>query len=96
MEGDFVAENVFQIDQSRSMFEQEVPGHNRWHPEIPPAATVRLPPPPTAIPPEAASFDDVPVTSNVPEVPAVWPSETLAALIWPPALAVRLPAPPDA
>lgn len=36
-----MAENVFQIDQSRSMFEQEVPGHNRWHPEIPAAATVR-------------------------------------------------------
>lgn len=34
-------ENVFPIDQGKSMFDQEVPGHNRWHPEIPPAATVR-------------------------------------------------------
>ncbi len=36
-----MAQNVFRIDQSKSMFDQEVPGHNRWHPEIPPAATVR-------------------------------------------------------
>ena len=34
-------QNVFPIDQGKSMFDQEVPGHNRWHPEIPPAATVR-------------------------------------------------------
>lgn len=32
---------VFSVDQSRSMREQAVPGHNRWHPDIPPAATVR-------------------------------------------------------
>jgi formamidase len=34
-------EVVFSVDQSRSMREQKVPGHNRWHPDIPPAATVR-------------------------------------------------------
>ncbi|GAA1090341.1 formamidase [Nocardiopsis composta] len=32
---------VFSVDQSRSMRDQAVPGHNRWHPDIPPAATVR-------------------------------------------------------
>lgn len=34
-------EVVFSVDQSRSMRDQEVPGHNRWHPDIPAAATVR-------------------------------------------------------
>ena len=34
-------EVVFSVDQSKSMREQAVPGHNRWHPDIPPAATVR-------------------------------------------------------
>ncbi|MEV0973749.1 formamidase [Microtetraspora glauca] len=32
---------VFSIDQSKSMREQAVPGHNRWHPDIPAVATVR-------------------------------------------------------
>ncbi len=32
---------VFTIDQSKSMREQAVPGHNRWHPDIPPAVTVK-------------------------------------------------------
>ncbi|MFB4306809.1 formamidase [Actinomadura sp. GTD37] len=32
---------VFSVDQSKSMRDQEVPGHNRWHPDIPPAVTVR-------------------------------------------------------
>ncbi|WP_147113552.1 acetamidase/formamidase family protein, partial [Pseudonocardia sulfidoxydans] len=32
---------VFTVDQARSMRDQAVPGHNRWHPDIPPAATVR-------------------------------------------------------
>ncbi len=33
---------VFSVDQARSMRDQAVPpGHNRWHPDIPPAATVR-------------------------------------------------------
>lgn len=36
-----MAENVFPLDPTKSMFEQEVPGHNRWHPEIPAAASVR-------------------------------------------------------
>jgi formamidase len=35
-----VSKVVFEVDQSKSMTEQAVPGHNRWHPDIPPAATV--------------------------------------------------------
>ncbi|TDD51625.1 formamidase [Saccharopolyspora elongata] len=34
-------EVIFSVDQSKSMREQAVPGHNRWHPDIPPAAMVR-------------------------------------------------------
>ena len=34
-------EVVFSVDQSKSMRDQAVPGHNRWHPDIPPAASVR-------------------------------------------------------
>jgi formamidase len=34
-------EVVFSVDQARSMRDQAVPGHNRWHPDIPPAASVR-------------------------------------------------------
>lgn len=34
-------EVVFSVDQSRSMRDQEVPGHNRWHPDVPTVATVR-------------------------------------------------------
>ncbi|QKW32939.1 acetamidase/formamidase family protein [Actinomadura sp. NAK00032] len=34
-------EVVFSVDQARSMRDQNVPGHNRWHPGIPAAATVR-------------------------------------------------------
>src|SRR5687767_11191927 len=34
-------EVVFSVDQSKPMAEQAVPGHNRWHPDIPPAATVQ-------------------------------------------------------
>ena len=34
-------EVVFSVDQSRSMVDQALPGHNRWHPDIPAAATVR-------------------------------------------------------
>jgi formamidase len=36
-----VPEVVFEVDQAKSMADQIVPGHNRWHPDIPPAATVR-------------------------------------------------------
>jgi formamidase len=36
-----VPEVVFSVDQSKSMRDQAVPGHNRWHPDIPPAVTVR-------------------------------------------------------
>jgi formamidase len=32
---------VFSVDQSKSMRDQVVPGHNRWHPDIPVAAMVR-------------------------------------------------------
>lgn len=32
---------VFHVDQRKSMREQDVPGHNRWHPEIPAIAEVR-------------------------------------------------------
>lgn len=31
----------FKVDQSRTFAEQEVLGHNRWHPDIPSVATVR-------------------------------------------------------
>jgi formamidase len=34
-------EVVFEVDQSKSMRDQVVPGHNRWHPDIPVAAMVR-------------------------------------------------------
>ena len=34
-------EVVFKVDQSKSMRDQEVPGHNRWHPDIPSAAKVK-------------------------------------------------------
>lgn len=33
-------EVVFTVDQSKSMRDQAVPGHNRWHPDNPPAASV--------------------------------------------------------
>ncbi|MEA2227369.1 MAG: formamidase, partial [Solirubrobacteraceae bacterium] len=33
-------EVVFSVDQSKSMRDQAVPGHNRWHPDIPAAANV--------------------------------------------------------
>ncbi len=32
---------VFSVDQSKSMRDQVVPGHNRWHPDIPVATMVR-------------------------------------------------------
>lgn len=32
---------AFRVDQSKSMRDQDVPGHNRWHPDIPAAAEVR-------------------------------------------------------
>jgi formamidase len=32
---------AFSVDPTRSMFDQAVPGHNRWHPDIPPANAVR-------------------------------------------------------
>ena len=38
--GERMPEVVFHVDQSKSMTEQVVPGHNRWHPDIPVAAEV--------------------------------------------------------
>ena len=32
---------VFSVDQALSMRDQAVPGHNRWHPDVPPAVRVR-------------------------------------------------------
>jgi formamidase len=34
-------EIVFTVDQSKSMRDQAVPGHNRWHPDVPVATMVR-------------------------------------------------------
>ena len=34
-------EVAFSVDQSKSMADQAVPGHNRWHPDIPAANSVR-------------------------------------------------------
>src|SRR6476620_1433908 len=34
-------EVLFSVDQSKSMRDQAVPGHNRWHPDIPSAASAR-------------------------------------------------------
>jgi formamidase len=34
-------EVAFSVDQSKSMAEQAVPGHNRWHPDVPSASKVR-------------------------------------------------------
>jgi formamidase len=34
-------EVVFSVDQALSMRDQKVPGHNRWHPDIPAVVTVR-------------------------------------------------------
>jgi formamidase len=34
-------EVLFRVDQSRSYYDQDVPPHNRWHPDVPPVATVR-------------------------------------------------------
>ncbi|HEY2194274.1 MAG TPA: acetamidase/formamidase family protein, partial [Actinomycetospora sp.] len=34
-------ETVFEVDQSKSMRDQAVPGHNRWHPDVPLATMVR-------------------------------------------------------
>jgi formamidase len=34
-------EVVFSVDQALSMRDQKIPGHNRWHPDIPPVVTVK-------------------------------------------------------
>ncbi|PSO47079.1 MAG: formamidase [Cyanobacteria bacterium SW_9_44_58] len=34
-------ETLFKVDLTKPMRDQEVPGHNRWHPDIPPVASVK-------------------------------------------------------
>jgi len=34
-------EVLFSFDQSRSFYDQKVPPHNRWHPDVPPVASVQ-------------------------------------------------------
>lgn len=34
-----MAEPLFRVDLNKSIWDQEVPGHNRWHPDIPAAAS---------------------------------------------------------
>lgn len=34
-------ETLFKVDLTKPMNEQEMPGHNRWHPDIPPVASVK-------------------------------------------------------
>lgn len=34
-------EVLFAVDQSRSFYDQDVKPHNRWHPDVPPVASVR-------------------------------------------------------
>jgi formamidase len=38
--GSVMPEVVFSVDQSKSMADQAVPGHNRWHPDVPAAVSV--------------------------------------------------------
>ena len=33
--------NVFPLDSAKPFTEQEILGHNRWHPDIPPAVSVK-------------------------------------------------------
>ena len=33
-------QNVFPLDSAKPFTEQKILGHNRWHPEIPPAVSV--------------------------------------------------------
>lgn len=33
-------ETLFEVDLNKTMDQQDVPGHNRWHPDIPPVASV--------------------------------------------------------
>jgi len=35
-----VPETLFKVDLTKPMRDQEMPGHNRWHPDIPPVASV--------------------------------------------------------
>ncbi|NED66844.1 hypothetical protein G3I15_38540, partial [Streptomyces sp. SID10244] len=34
-------ELLFPLDSSKSFTDQQIVGHNRWHPDIPPAVTVK-------------------------------------------------------
>ena len=52
---------VFSVDQAKSMRDQAVPGHNRWHPDIPPAATVA---PGSSIRVECREWTDAQIGNN--------------------------------
>ncbi len=52
---------VFSVDQAKSMRDQVVPGHNRWHPDIPPAATVK---PGSSIRIECREWTDAQIGNN--------------------------------
>ena len=56
-------EVVFSVDQSKSMAEQAVPGHNRWHPDIPAAASVR---PGSEFRVECREWTDAQITTTTP------------------------------
>ena len=32
---------AFSVDPKKSMFDQAIPGHNRWHPDVPAASSVK-------------------------------------------------------
>ncbi len=52
---------VFSVDQAKSMRDQAVPGHNRWHPDIPPAVTVQ---PDSSIRVECREWTDSQIGNN--------------------------------
>ena len=52
---------VFSVDQAKSMRDQAVPGHNRWHPDIPPAASVK---PGSSIRVECREWTDAQIGNN--------------------------------
>jgi formamidase len=52
---------VFSVDQAKSMRDQVVPGHNRWHPDIPAAASVK---PDSSIRVECREWTDAQIGNN--------------------------------
>jgi formamidase len=52
---------VFSVDQAKPMRDQKVPGHNRWHPSIPPAVTVA---PDSSIRVECREWTDAQIGNN--------------------------------